>query len=60
MMVFKKKEVIAAALVMLIGMAGYLNWTYQDTVQVRDGDSYIETGKKLGEAQYVSSVEEVE
>ena len=60
MMVFKKKEVIAAALVVLIGMSGYLNWSYQDTVQVRDGDSYIETGKKLGEAQYVSTVEEVE
>ena len=60
MMVFKKKEVIAAARVVLIGMSGYLNWSYQDTVQVRDGDSYIETGKKLGEAQYVSTVEEVE
>lgn len=60
MMVFKKKEVIAAALVVLIGMAGYLNWSYQDTVQVRDGESYIETGKKLGEAQYVSTVDEVE
>ena len=60
MMVFKKKEIIAAALVVLIGMAGYLNWSYQDTVHVRDGESYIETGKKLGEAQYVNSVEEVE
>lgn len=60
MMVFKKKEIIAAALVVLIGMAGYLNWSYQDTVQVRDGESYIETGKKLGEAQYVSTVDEVE
>lgn len=60
MMVFKKKEIIAAALVLLIGMAGYLNWSYQDTVQVRDGESYIETGKKLGEAQYVSTVDEVE
>jgi stage III sporulation protein AH len=60
MMVLKKKEIIAAALVVLIGMAGYLNWSYQDTVHVRDGESYIETGKKLGEAQYVNSVEEVE
>ena len=60
MMVFKNKEIIAAALVVLIGMAGYLNWSYQDTVHVRDGESYIETGKKLGEAQYVNSVEEVE
>lgn len=59
-MVLKKKEIIAAALVVLIGTAGYLNWSYQDTIKVTDGDSYIETGKKLGEAQYVSSVEEVE
>jgi len=26
MMVLKKKEIIAAALVVLIGVAGYLNW----------------------------------
>ena len=55
MLVFKKKELVAAALVVLIGVAGYLNWSYQDTVRVTDGDEYIETGKKLGEAQYVSS-----
>ncbi|MGN0149629.1 MAG: SpoIIIAH-like family protein [Clostridia bacterium] len=59
-MVLKKKEIIAAALVVLIGTAGYLNWSYQDTIHVTDGESYIETGKKLGEAQYVNSVEEVE
>lgn len=57
---FKEKEIIAAALVVLIGTAGYLNWSYQDTIHVTDGESYIETGKKLGEAQYVNSVEEVE
>lgn len=55
MLVLKKKEIVAAALVVLIGVAGYLNWSYQDTVRVTDGDEYIETGKKLGEAQYVSS-----
>lgn len=59
-MVLRKKELIAASLVILIGVAGYLNWSYQDTISVKDGNSYIETGKKLGEAQYVSSVEEVE
>ena len=53
MMILRRKEIVAAALVMLIGMAGYINWNYQDTVKVKDGDSYIETGKKLGEAQYV-------
>ncbi len=55
MMVLKKKEIIAAALVVLIGVAGYLNWSYQDTVRVADGGSYIEDAKKLGEAEYVSS-----
>lgn len=55
MMIVKKKEVIAASLVVLIGMAGYLNWSYQDTVKVRDNASYVETGKTLGEAEMVSS-----
>ncbi|MBR0470711.1 MAG: SpoIIIAH-like family protein [Clostridia bacterium] len=57
-MVLKKKEIIAASLVVLIGVAGYLNWSYQDTIKVRDGETYVETGKRLGEAQYVSSNEE--
>lgn len=58
MMIFRRKEIIAAALVVLIGMAGYLNWSYQDTVRVKDGESYIEAGKKLGEAQLVSTESE--
>lgn len=56
-MVLKKKEIIAASLVVLIGVAGYLNWSYQDTIRVQDGESYVETGKKLGEAQYVNAPE---
>lgn len=60
MMVLKRKEVVAAALVVLIGVAGYLNWSYQDTLHVTDGGEYIETGKKLGEAQLVNSNEEAE
>lgn len=58
MMVLKRKEIMAAALVVLIGVAGYLNWSYQDTVKVTDGDTYVETGKKMGEAQYVNAMEE--
>ena len=54
-MVLKKKEVIATALVVLIGVAGYLNWSYQDTIKVSDGESYLEEAKKLGEAELVSS-----
>lgn len=57
-MVLKRKEIIAAALVVLIGVAGYLNWSYQDTVRVTDGDIYTQTGKRLGEAQYVSSTKD--
>ena len=57
-MVLKRKEVVAAALVVLIGVAGYLNWSYQDTIHVTDGKEYIATGKKLGEAQLVSKSEE--
>ena len=54
MLVLKKKEIIAASLVVLIGVAGYLNWSYQDTIRVTDGKSY-EEAKRLGEAQYVSN-----
>ena len=54
MMVLKKKEIIAASLVVLIGVAGYLNWSYQDTIKVTDGESY-EEAKRLGEAQYVNA-----
>ena len=59
-MLIKKKEIAAAALVVLIGCAGYLNWSYQDTMKVRDGESYIETGRRLGEAQLVSNETQVE
>lgn len=55
MMTFRKKEIVAASLVVLIGMAGYLNWSYQDTIHVRDNESYVETGKMLGEAEMVSA-----
>ncbi len=55
MMVLKKREIIAASLVVMIGVAGYLNWSYQDTLRVADNEVYQETSKKLGEAQYVNS-----
>ncbi len=59
-MVLKRKEIVAAALVVLIGVAGYLNWSYQDVMKVTDGGEYIETGKKLGEAQPVGKTEVAE
>ena len=59
-MILRRKEIVAAALVVLVGMAGYLNWHYQDTITVRDGESYVEAGKRLGEATYVMNDEKVE
>lgn len=53
MMILRRKEIVAAAMVVLIGMAGYLNWHYKDNITVRDGASYVEAGKRIGEAQYV-------
>jgi len=55
MMVLKRKEIVAAALVVMIGVAGYLNWSYQDVLKVTDGEEYLETSKKLGEAERVNS-----
>ncbi|MBQ7974754.1 MAG: SpoIIIAH-like family protein [Clostridia bacterium] len=57
MMILRKKEIVAAAMVVLVGMAGYLNWHYQDNITVRDGESYVEAGKKIGETQLVMKEE---
>lgn len=57
MLVLKRKEIVASALVVLIGVAGYLNWSYQDVMKVTDGGEYIATGKKLGEAKLVNKTD---
>lgn len=48
MMVIKKKQLVIAALAIVVGTAGYLNAT-------KEGKDYTETGKYLGEAQLVGS-----
>ena len=58
-MILKRKEIVAASLVVLIGMAGYLNWSYQDTIQVTDNESYVQTGKTHGQAEMVLANNEV-
>ena len=58
-MILKRKEIVAASLVVLIGMAGYLNWSYQDTIRVTDNESYVQTGKTLGQAEMVLANNEV-
>lgn len=63
MMVFKKKQVVLLALVVMVGIAGYLNWRYESNLQastdpVENGIA-VETGEQpdanLGEAQMVNT-----
>lgn len=62
MMVFKKKQIVLLALVVMVGIAGYLNWRYEANLQtssdpVENGIA-VEAGESaesnLGEAQMVN------
>lgn len=61
MMVVKRKHVVIVALVIMIAVAGYLNWSYQNdmrTVTTIGQDKEAaknEEAKKLGEAQLVNN-----
>lgn len=58
MIVLRKKQLVALALVLLIGATGYLNYTFQNDVTDPGAiDVYNEANKKLGEAQMVSTSE---
>ncbi len=59
MIIFRKKQVVAATLVVLIGVAGYLNWSFETGVSDESiAVMYNEAAKKLGEAQMVNNDEE--
>lgn len=56
LIVFRRKQVVAASLVALIGIAGYLNWSFQtDVTDESIAVMYNEASKKLGEAQMVTN-----
>lgn len=56
MLVLRKRQITAVALVLLIGIAGYLNWSFQqEVVDPEVAAVYGEVSKKLGEAQMVST-----
>ena len=60
MIVFRRKQIAAASLVILIGIAGYLNWSFEeDYTDESISVMQVETSKKLGEAQMVTKTEEV-
>ena len=59
MIIFRKKQIVAASLVILIGVAGYLNWSFDAGVTDESiAVMYNEASKKLGEAQMVTKTEE--
>lgn len=56
MFVLRKKQVVAVSLLILIGIAGYLNWTFRnDAVDPDVAVMYQEASKKIGEAQMVNA-----
>lgn len=58
MIVLRKKQLVALSLVLLIGAAGYLNYTFENDVADPGAvEVYNEANKKLGEAQMVSTSE---
>ena len=58
MIVLRKKQLVALSLVLLIGAAGYLNYTFENEVADPGAvEVYNEENKKLGEAQMVSTSE---
>ncbi len=56
MIVLRKKQLAAIALMMLVAAAGYLNHTFKNDIADPDAvEVYNEAAKKLGEAQMVST-----
>ncbi len=56
MVVLHKRQITAICLLILIGVAGYLNWSFQqDAIDPEVAAVYNEASKKLGEAKMVSS-----
>ena len=59
MLVVRKRQVAALALILLIGVAGYLNLTIRKSdVDPGVAVMYTEASKKLGEAKMVNSTEQ--
>ncbi len=56
MMVFNRKQIIAGALVVMIGLAGYLNYMY-DSESVDVNSEEVETSN-IGQVQMVSSTKD--
>ncbi len=61
MIVLRRRQITAFSLLILIGIAGYLNWSFQqDAVDPEVAAVYGEVTKKLGEAQMVNGSADIE
>ena len=61
LVVFRRKQIVAASLVAMIAVAGYLNWSFQDDITDETiSVMYNEASKKLGEAQMVTNNQEAD
>ena len=55
-MVFKKKQVLAVAMVLVICTGVFLNWRYNASLATNaDGDEQYEADKVLGETELVNN-----
>ncbi len=55
MLVLHRRQITVTALLVLVGIAGYLNWSFQqNAIDPEVAAVYSEVSKKLGEAQMVS------
>ncbi len=58
MLILRRRQITALSLLILVGIAGYLNWNFQhDVVDPEVASVYNQVSKKLGEAKMVSSEE---
>lgn len=56
MVVLHRKQIAAVCLLILVGVAGYLNWSFQqDVIDPEVVQVYSEVSKKIGEAKMVST-----
>lgn len=61
MFILRKKQIMAVCLMILIGVAGYLNWSFSnDAVDPDVAVMYNEAAKKIGEAQMVNATQDDE
>ena len=56
MVVVHKRQITAVCLLILVGVAGYLNWSFgRDAIDPEVAQVYNQVTKKMGEAQMVST-----